>query len=337
MRMFLNIRKTKAIVWTLVVFTIAGILFVLVDIIKKDRRGDFKSKPTRVFLAKLQSGYSNERDTSAKSKDINDYYALWKNRIDGSRRKDPNAEAANRKKEEIPTNEPISNVLEVSMVLHSPAAPEESLVRILYTKDQTEEKSLTRHLWCKEGDSLKHPYDEPPRSGKIVRIEESQVVFSWFGEETTLGPKYFVSSADKALARNKGEEGIPEDPASKYRNRPPQETVEFKPGHYALSENEYKDLTQNYESILGDVSLATYRNPETGKESIKLGDVNEGSVVYQRGARKGDILISINGIPVSSKPAAVNYFKKNPNLGSYTIEIERQGRRIFKTFYYEND
>jgi len=336
MPMLLNVRKVKGIVWALVIFTIAGILFVLVDIIKKDRRGDFKSKQTRVFQAKLMSGYSDERGTATKAKNINDYYALWKNRIDGSRRKDPNEEAANQKKEEIPKNEPISNVLEVSMVLHSPGAPEESLVRILYTNDQPEEKSLTRHLWCKEGDPLNSPYDKAPRSGKIVRIEEDQVVFSWFGEETALGPKSFVSSADKVLARAQGKEGFPEDPASKYRNKPPEETVEFKPGHYALSEKEYKDYTQNYESILGDVSLSTYRNPETGKESIKLGEVKENSIVHQRGARMGDILISINGIPVSSKAAAINYFKKNPDLGAYTVEIERQGRRIFKTFYYDN-
>ena len=286
MRMLLNVRKTKGIVWTFVIFTIAGILFVLVDIIKKDRRGDFKSKPTRVFQAKLMSGYSNERGTTKTRKDINDYYALWKNRIDGSRRKDPNEELANRKKEEVPKNEPISNVLEVSMLLHSPAAPEESLVRILYTNDQAEEKTLTRHLWCREGDLLKSPYDKAPRSGKIVKIEENEVIFSWFGEETALGPKSFVSSADKVLARTQGKEGFPEDPASQYRNKPPEETVEFKPDHYALSEKEYKEYTQNYESILNDVSLSTYRNPETGKESIKLGEVKENSVVPRRGARQ---------------------------------------------------
>jgi len=334
--MILNVRKTKGIVWTFVVLTIAGILFVLIDIIQKDRRGDFKHKPTKVFQAKLMSGYSAERGTTKKSKNINDYYALWKNRIDGSRRKDPNEERNKKNEEEIPKNEPISNVLEVSMVLHSPAVPEESLARILYTKDQTTEKTLTRHLWCKEGDPLKSPYNKPPRSGKILKITEDQVVFSWFGEETGLGPKSFDSSADKVLARAKGKKGFPEDPALQYRNKPPEETVEFKPDHYALSEKEYRDYTENYDSILNNVSLTTYRNPETGKESIKLGEVKENSVVYQRGARRGDILISINGIPVSSKAAAINYFKKNPDLGSYTVEIDRQGRRIFKTFYYDN-
>lgn len=335
MRLFLNVRRTRGLVWVFNVVTILCIVFVLFSMLKKVREGEFKSRPQDVFLKKLQSGVSKDDQGTARQKNINDHSSLWRVSIDGTRRKDKTAGETTKPADLIPKNEQIASVLEVTLILHSPKAPEESKARIKYLNESSTEKTIARNLWSREGDPLKAPYDKSPREGKVLRIEESQVVFMWYGEEVALGPKGFESSADRILKKETASK-VPDTPLQKYRNRPPAETEEFKPGHFALSEKEYKQVTENYENILKDVTLTTYTNPETGKKSIKLGDVKEDSIVYKRGYRKGDILISINGFPVSSKAQAINYCKQHPNEGTYVVEIDRMGRRVYKTYYYDN-
>jgi hypothetical protein len=336
MRLFLNIRRTKGAIWAMNVIAILCIMFVFVAIFQKQRAGVFKPRPTEAFKKKLQSGASDERIGASREANLMNYAALWEARIDGSLRKDRAEEAAAANVDAGPRNEPLENVLGISMILHTPGTPEESKVRLVYLKEVNQEVSITRHLWSEEGDPLKPPYDADPCLGKVIKIEESEVVFSWFGEEVSLGPKSFVSAADKAMARAGGGEGFPEDPLKRFRNNPPQETEEYQPDHYALSENEYKQVSEGYEKLLDEISLTSTTNPDTGKKSIKLGSVNEDSLVYRRGFRGGDVLISINGFPISTRAGAINYFKQHPDEGRYIVEIDRMGRRIYKTFIYDN-
>jgi len=332
-----NVRKTKGILWMLNGLAVVGILFVLVTIVKKDRAGEFRSRSSEVFKKKLLSEITANSHGTTRIRDINKYSALWKARIDGSPRKDLSKGGDTEPKPLVPENEPIGNVLEITMLVYAPKDSHESKVCLHYLKEGEvkEVKSIRKKLWSREGDPLSPPYDAPPSKGKILKIEESRVVFSWFGKETALEPKSFVSPADAAMGKTK-DHTFPHDPLKKYRKRPPKETLEVKPGEYALSRKEYRLVTEGYDQILKKVSLATYRNPKTGKESIKLGSVGKDSIVARRGFSTGDILISINGIPVSSKAGAINYFKQHPHEGKYTIEIERMGRRVYKTFYYDS-
>ena len=333
----MNVRRTKTIVWLFNALTVLCVLFVLVSIVKKERAGEFKPRKSEGFMKKLRSKISTDERGVKRRRNLLKYSALWKARIDGSLRKDPNAEKKKEPDVFRPKNEPISNVLEIAMILSSPHSPKESKVRLRYLKENEldEEKELVLHLWSREGDPLKSPYQKSPSSGRVLRIEESQVVFSWFGEETTLGPKSFVSAADKAMETSADGKAFPEDPLKRYRRRPPNETVEVAAGQYAICEDEYKQITEKSETVLNSVSLTTFTNPETGAKSIKVGSVKQDSLAYKRGVRQGDVLISINGIPVSSKAGAINYFKQHPNEGKYTVEIDRMGRRVYKTYYYE--
>jgi len=335
MRLFVNTRKVKSILWGFNVLAVLGVLFVLVTILNKEREGEYKARSSVDFSNKMEAGATVERGGPRGRKDVLSYSSLWNARIDGSVRASL-TEVANTDTSLIPENEPLENVLELSMILHTPDAPEQSKVRVRYLKDVTVEKTLSLDLWSKEGDHLKPPYDAAPSSGKILRIGEKQVVFAWFGREVVVGPKSFQSDADRNLATSRGEEGFPEDPLKTYRKNPPEETEEFREGHFAISSQEYNQVTKGYEKLLDEVKLTTYSNPETGKEAIKLASVEQDSLVHRRGFRRNDILISINGIPISSKAAAVNYFKQHPKEGRYVVEIDRMGRRVYKTFIYDN-
>jgi len=317
------------------ILAVLCIMFVFVTIFKKKRAGEFTRRPTEVFKERRDSAITADRKGPSSRQDINRYSSLWRARIDGSRSRDPN-ELVEESTKFVPGNETIGEILEVTGIVNSAKAPVESKARLKYLKEINDEKVLWRELWSQEGDSLKVPYSDPPYSGKVVKIEESKVTFTWFGEEVSLKPNEFKSAGSEDLEEGSEDSPIARDPTERYRRKPPSETEEYEPGHYALSRKEYKEINENYEAILRNVSIASYTNPETGKKSVKLSSVDKKSLVYKRGFRSQDVLISINGIPCSTKSAAVNYFKQHPNEGKYVIEIERMGRRVFKTFYYDD-
>ena len=330
MRLRVNIRKVKAAVWLLNILAVFCIVLVFITIYKKERSGQFKHRSSEDIRAKLVSEVVDVSRGGDRVVNINRYSALWEARIDGSRKME---ETAGPEPDDglKAANDPVDQVIEVAMIVSTPKAPGESKVLLKYLKEVEERKEMFRDIWNGEGDPLKPPYDEPPCSGKILKIEPAAVTFSWFGKEVELGPKELQSSADRAMSSG----SFPQSPEMRFR-KPPSETVEFEPGKWAISRSEYQEVNQNYETMLDQVGLVTIRNPETGKKSIKLSSVDEDSIVYKRGFRSGDVLISINGFPVSSKSAAINYLKQHPDDGRYVVEIDRHGRRVTQTFVYNN-
>jgi hypothetical protein len=94
--------------------------------------------------------------------------------------------------------------------------------------------------------------------------------------------------------------------------RPGLDAVEVRPGHWELGPREraYLSDENRVQEIQREVTAQPWKNPETGRyEGIALRKVKEDSYIARRGARKGDILVSINGQPVTSKADIVNYVK----------------------------
>jgi len=82
---------------------------------------------------------------------------------------------------------------------------------------------------------------------------------------------------------------------------------------------------QKGESALEGVRWATERLQD-GKEAVKVTRIPKDSAMVRGGAQSGDIIVSINGVRVSSKASIVAYVKANPNLPAYTVKFLRKGR-----------
>lgn len=94
-------------------------------------------------------------------------------------------------------------------------------------------------------------------------------------------------------------------------------------------------LEKNYEKILEDTRTETYRDRD-GRTGIRIVSIADQSVANQFGIRRDDVIVKINGTPVSDKSDAVavvkNELKKRPAVHIIRVTIRRAGREFEKSF-----
>ena len=331
----MSIRDSKLVIWILNISAILVIMILFISIYMAKMDGKFDSQEWGVFQAALEKGV---KQSSEKKKDsiidINSYAAIWSAPINGVRKRA--VETGPEERVDVVKIVPIEDIVQVRIILMS-SVPEERRVRLTYPKNEDgEEKAFKLEIWNKEGDPLRHPYDKEPYLGKILKITEHEVVFSYNGKEEAMKPDYAIENEGGIAARRvDGKSFNAREEAPKYE--PPAETREVSEGHFHVSRKESDDVRTNYERHLKQVTLAAVKDPRTGKTQLKLSAIEPSSLAYKRGFRKGDMLISINGYPVHNKAGAVNYFKEHPNEGTYTVEIDRMGTRTYKTYTVPQD
>jgi len=325
----MNIRRSKSLMWTLNILAIVGISLVFMMIYKKKMSGNFIPQNYKDFTADIMKGFnSNIISKNMKQDDLQKYRVLWTTTING--KKKPIETGETKPEKDTPEFEPVENILRVMLILKADDS-KESCVRLEYLKEEVVDKEPFKlEIWSYEGDPLMPPYDTEPFNGKVLRIENDRVIFSYHGEETPLSTDLLVCK-ERNSGNRSGESLLPPRVVKKFEP-PPNETTEFKPGSFHLSQKETDHITTNWESELNQVTLTSKPNRRTGKTELMVAKVSEKSLIYQRGFRTGDTLVSVNGFPIHSKAGAINYYKTHPNEGTYNVVISRNGRFITKTF-----
>lgn len=328
----MNIRQTKGTVWMLNILAIICISFLFIMTYKEKKQGKFKPNDVKIYKKKLQEGLDENRDESRGGDiNINDYKAIWTAPISGIKK-----QVVERAPEEIesgPDDTPLSDILQVQVIMKSSVASE-SRVRLFYSEIETgDEKPFKLDIWSAEGDELKPPYDVHPYFGKIKKIDSDRVIFTFRGEDVALTPVYVSPTGGEIMSGGQSSvvTGIPEEVRTRFPE-PPEETVEYKPDHFYLSRKESNYFGTDYGKELKMSPIVAVKNKRTGKTELKLTSVTENSMAAKRGFQSGDVLVSINGIPVHTKAGAINYFKQHPNQGTYVVEYKRNGRPMSKTF-----
>ena len=321
MQMRVNIRKPKAAVWLMNVMAFFMIFSLFITIYQKATAGEYHSRPSADFRERLLVDVTGDDKKPERAGPFDRYRAIWTAVIDGS----PliNGTASGPKIPEEPVRDPVAQVLEVTLIVGTSRDSDARCARIKYLKTTSEQKELFCEYFTEEGESLKPPFNDDPYFGRLLRIEPERVVFSWLSEEVELEPRKIGSATYETVMAT-----ATSSPLKEYLGRPPEETLLVDENTWALSSKEYREITQNHEELLNEVAVAEIRNPETGKKTVELTAVEEDSLAYRRGFRKGDRLRSINGFPVSTKAGAVKYLEGNPDLGIYVVEVERMGRIV---------
>jgi hypothetical protein len=83
-------------------------------------------------------------------------------------------------------------------------------------------------------------------------------------------------------------------------------------------------LESQGERILEGVTLAT-TDLGDGKKGLKIESIKPGNELSRWGVETGDVLVSVNNTPMSSKAEVADYVKKNPKLGRYDVVFMRRG------------
>lgn len=91
-------------------------------------------------------------------------------------------------------------------------------------------------------------------------------------------------------------------------------------------------LERNYEKILEETRTETYRDRDVS--GIRVVGIANASVANQFGIRKDDVIISINGAPVTNQSEAVDVVKKQlkSKVNLITVKLRRAGREITKVY-----
>lgn len=96
-----------------------------------------------------------------------------------------------------------------------------------------------------------------------------------------------------------------------------------------------KYLAENYDRILEDAQISSWKDSKSGQEGLEVRRIREGSVARQFGVFEQDVLLAINGRPVKSKAQAINVIKDEINNQKKTVieaRILRNGREITKRY-----
>jgi len=102
---------------------------------------------------------------------------------------------------------------------------------------------------------------------------------------------------------------------------------------YEIGSSELKTFGDDYARILTD-DVRTETFYRDGKRAgLRLAEVKQGSIAAQHGAQSGDVIISINGQPVSSEQEAIKFVKNNSETTTvWQVVVENLGRQRTVTY-----
>lgn len=231
-----------------------------------------------------------------------------------------------------PKHRPIADVLRIMLIQVDVNDPGGSLVYVTFLAD-----GLEANLGV--GDTLPAPNDY----AVVHAIRLTGVEFSFKDESRpneTVMPK---ALGDESLIVRVGEDGVRRPlerkipRATPTANANPAQTQLIARNNYLLGTEDVEYFGQNYPAILtNEVTTRTYRDEQGRRAGIEIQSVQSGSIAARHGAQAGDILISINGHPVTSEQEAIQFVKNNAEKYSvWEVVIERLGRQ--ETIVYKEE
>ncbi len=337
----MNVRKLKILLWlgVIAVFGAAGLKAMFM--FESWRRGDFHPKPQSTYIAIIEGGFESSEEstpTQDDKKPHSHYTRMWESPLNGHI-PDPPKPPEPDEVEPTPVErrlDPLEDILLVSNIMYSSRG--DGLVAVQYQDDEPI-VSVDEYL-LGPGSKLKFPHDEEPGFGEVLRIDPDAVVFSWGGEEVTLRPavggSHLAEKKEEKDAASSNLSDREQEALAKYRGS--DDTVELKElgkDHFLIGRN-VQSRFGNQQFDLGSMVRASNQKRGKGDSEVVIRTVRpEVSRTY--GVQGGDVLISINGTPVSSKSQAINYVRQNPDEPKYEVVIQRLGKPITKVFYPPED
>ncbi|HPI91773.1 MAG TPA: type II secretion system protein N [Deltaproteobacteria bacterium] len=81
---------------------------------------------------------------------------------------------------------------------------------------------------------------------------------------------------------------------------------------------------RNMDQLIGNARVVPYYRGGQ-PYGFRVSDVVEGSEIYTHGMRSGDIIKSVNGVPIRTPQDALNAYQELQSNSSVELEVERQG------------
>ena len=223
-----------------------------------------------------------------------------------------------------PRYRPIEEVLMVALIAVDSADPGGSRAFVKYLQSGVEDVLYVGDVLAKPNDyALVH----------AIHIDRVEFAFKQDGRANeSVSPR---TPDDSNLIVHVGEDGfrkpmkkaIPKVVRRSAQNLA--ETTRLGNNLYQLGTDDLDYFSTNYAEVLtNEVKTRTYYDENGRRSGIEIQSVKSGSTASRHGAQAGDVLISINGNPVSSEQEAIHYVKNNSDKYTvWEVEFERLGKR----------
>ncbi|MFO0981612.1 MAG: hypothetical protein U1E76_07635 [Planctomycetota bacterium] len=322
--MRLNVRQIRATLWLLNLVALLCVGWFFYQLLEKKKAGELKAKPIDEWQSLMKDDRGGEVVGGDKLNKVQLPPELWKFDVTGKETSSVAADASPKQATPPPSEvKPIDQVLELKAIF----APSQAVVSY---KDTGQLESLGEKILM-VGSPLRHPYSAEPYNAKVLRITKDEVAFQWGKEESAI-------KINKKVPGQKGP-ALPMPAISAVEKRiieqyqePPENTKEVEKDHFVLSDEDQKAFA-NTDEFLKSEARITDTPDKKGNRQITLGLKKTDGRLAALGFESGDILISVNDVPMKSKSQGIQWARANPNLPSYKIVIERRGQQITKTIY----
>ncbi|MCB9897245.1 MAG: hypothetical protein H6825_04495 [Planctomycetes bacterium] len=359
--MRVNIRKLKGLLWLLCVVVLALGCWTFWGIYQDKQTGRYESRKS----TDIQKIFESEQSI-AEAPPPTTYYpadardSLWLARIDGTVEPPPAQPKDDSKTDDTPKKIVVPNletVIDVSLIVSSDE-PSGRFIAVEYDADLTPGGaaavaaasaagrspsvaaagappiSKERRMHLAEGESLRPPWDGAPYNGRVEKISRQEVTFHWGEGEVVLRPQLGATGDATPLS----EFDIPEI-ADVLANVEVQDERQVLPdGSILMGRTDLAAIREDAGKLLGEDVVAQSVTPDASKEGdsnsyILLKNVAPNSLAAKYGFKSGDHVISVNGIPMPSVTAAMNWAKANSDLPTYVVVYERLGQKVTATFH----
>ena len=160
---------------------------------------------------------------------------------------------------------------------------------------------------------------------EVVAIQPNEVELAIVGQEDggfTLVAGVFEVSEGGYTVREGGT-----DDGSGVRYVAPDKTVMAEPGLYHVGESDFDAISRMPEDeILAAVQTRPRRDPATGEiTGLYLTRLKEDSVFTRQGFKEDDVLLDVNGFPVTDRAELLDYLRKQEGVTSFEVRFERAG------------
>jgi hypothetical protein len=310
----MNINTTRALLWVMDAALVAGAGYVVVEV---EKAKDADKKAYLNFMAKLDSDLAtmNVPPTKGPARlGVESFGTVsLSNEAEKTAVEAPAAPVA-----PVATYEPLENLMKVVSIQWS-SAPDDSKVALFpkSAKDQPNEQvifGVNDLVFFAKGAVVKE-------------IRPREVVF-----------KYGPTEKDEQTLK------IATEPPRDASASMPSPTGNVKPigsleagivykpdsGVIVVNPQGRVALEKEGERILEGVTYGT-TDLGGGKKGLKIETIPPGNELGKYGVESGDVLISVNSVPMSSKSEVVDYVKRNSKLGRYDVRIMRRGAYLNKT------
>jgi hypothetical protein len=340
MQLRVNIRRVKQVIWLLCVLTFVCAGWIFYQIYSDKTAGVYNPRKPQYFEDLLKKNV-NESELNARSNKVfykeERYKRLWDALVDGSIRQAPQAPVEGPPPEKQKFVVPdLSTIVDIGLIVYS-GDPVERFVALTYLADAGKGggapgaggaaasvgKQVRLHL--SEGDPLKAPYDAAPYNGKVLRIGLQEVVFQWgdVGQEVKLNPG--LGSDGKGVTMDKFKVAPHEDPSAGVDA--PEESTQLKEGHWIMGTKDLARIKEDPQRFMSEeLNVRSVTAAAGGRTELEIPEVKDGSLAAKYGVQSGDKVISVNGFPMSSVSAAINWAKANPGLPEYVVAYEHAGQ-----------